>query len=106
MSCYLTRRWNLWTRGTAVEAGISHIEDDFVQELERVAQEHQGHDAKVDPAAQGREINSFDGRGMSMSIEIFPRCIDLGRGVVACLSLSLGYVELLLGITPVVAVFL
>lgn len=86
--------------------GDSHIEDDFVQKLECVTQEHQRHDAEVDAPAQGLQINGIDGCSISMVVEILPSGVDLARGVVVHLCLSRGDVDAALEVGPVGAVLI
>lgn len=39
----------------------TYIENDLVQKLEGIAQEHQGDDAEVDSSSQGREVHVLAG---------------------------------------------
>lgn len=64
------------------DGGSSHIENDFVQELQCVTQEHQRHDVEVDAAAQGRHVDGTNSYSISMVVKILPSCVNLARDVI------------------------
>ena len=57
-------RWSWGVCAGEWGGAASHVQDDFVQELQRVTQEHQRHDVPVDLAAQGREVDWLAVRGV------------------------------------------
>ncbi len=55
----------------------SHVEDNFVEELQRVTQEHEWHNVPVDLAAQGCQIDwPCAVVGIPMGIEILPGLVE------------------------------
>lgn len=56
------------------------IEDDLVEELHRVAAEHQRHDMPINLSPQAVDIDGFTvGRHLSMVVEKLPRAVDIAR---------------------------
>jgi len=67
----------------------SYVEDDFVEELQRVTQEHEWHDVPVDLAAQGGQIDwPGSGVGIPVGIEILPGLVEAALGRVVDLDVD------------------
>jgi hypothetical protein len=102
----VNRRQDNWnTMGTRVIVGGSYIKDDFVQELQRVTQEHERHNPEVDPAAQLCHVDGFTNHGILMAIKIFPGSINFRWGTIGGRSFRVSDVDSVLGIGPVNTVF-
>ncbi len=65
--------------------GKTHIVNDLVEKLHRVAAKHDGDDAPVDAAAQLLEIDGVDAGHVAVLVEKDPGGVDVGaarRGIV------------------------
>lgn len=55
----------------------THVEDNFVEELHCVAQEHERHDVPIDLAAQRAQVDGINTLGIAVLVEELPRSIDV-----------------------------
>lgn len=57
---------------------MAHIQDNLVEELHSVTQEHEGNNVPVDLVAQSSQINRIDAFGVAMFVQELPGGIDIG----------------------------
>jgi len=72
-----------FTLHTVFAAVTTHIQNDLVQKLQCVAQEHKRHDPQVDLAAQLRQVDLRVDLGViAVLVQILPRIVDFAMAVV------------------------